>query len=135
MPLVVQERTSERVRGLYKRHPVMVTWWATRVEVRSGLARRIREEIRFDTAAADATVRKLSAVWNEVLASEDVRSEAERLLRTFPLRAAGALQLAAAMDASGGDPSTLPFVTLDRQLASAAARLGFRLSLNDLTQS
>ncbi len=48
-----------------------------------------------------------------------------RLLRTHSLRAADALQLAAARAASEERPDTLPFVTLDERLALAAQREGF----------
>ena len=41
------------------------------------------------------------------------------------LRAMDALQLAAALVACGNDPTTLPFVTLDRDLITAARAEGF----------
>jgi predicted nucleic acid-binding protein len=50
---------------------------------------------------------------------------ATRLLRVHPLRAADALQLAAAIIAAEDDPRSLPFVTLDDRLALAAEREGF----------
>jgi uncharacterized protein len=45
------------------------------------------------------------------------------------LRAADALQLAAAFVVSGSQPSTLEVVTLDERLASAARREGFVLTI------
>lgn len=48
-----------------------------------------------------------------------------RLLRIHELRAADALQLAAALVLAVFDPKTLPFVTLDACLATAAEREGF----------
>jgi len=51
-----------------------------------------------------------------------------RLLCTHPLRAADALQLAAAIAAAEEHPETLPFVTLDDQLAEAASREGFAIA-------
>jgi uncharacterized protein len=45
-----------------------------------------------------------------------------------PLGAGDALQLAAAITASEGDPSSLAFVTLDDRLAQAAAREGFPIA-------
>lgn len=50
-----------------------------------------------------------------------------RLLRLHPLRAADALQLAAALVLAEHDPRTLPFVTLDERLALAAEQEGFEL--------
>jgi predicted nucleic acid-binding protein len=41
------------------------------------------------------------------------------------LKAADALQLAAAQVASGDDPTSLPFVTLDKDLILAARAEGF----------
>jgi hypothetical protein len=43
------------------------------------------------------------------------------------LRAADALQLAAAITASEDRPETLPLVSLDRRLAEAAEREGFTI--------
>ena len=51
---------------------------------------------------------------------------AQRLLRLHPLRAADALQLAAAVVASEHEPRSLDFVCLDERLAAAASREGFR---------
>ena len=47
------------------------------------------------------------------------------LLRVHALRTGGALQPAAAIEASEGSPQTLSFVTLDDLLAEAAAKEGF----------
>jgi predicted nucleic acid-binding protein len=47
------------------------------------------------------------------------------LLRVHPLRAADALQLAAAIIAADSEPRSLAFVTLDDRLARAAEREGF----------
>jgi predicted nucleic acid-binding protein len=63
--------------------------------------------------------------WIEVEPTEEVRETARRLLRAHPLRAADALQLAAAFIAAEGRPPTLAFVTLDDRLRTAAAREGF----------
>lgn len=52
---------------------------------------------------------------------------AHRLLRVHPLRAADALQLAAATIAAERRPPTLTFVTLDDRLRAAADREGFRI--------
>jgi predicted nucleic acid-binding protein len=65
------------------------------------------------------------ATWQEVQPSEPLRDAARRLLRVHELRAADALQLAAAGAASEGRPMTLAFVCLDERLGSAAEREGF----------
>jgi hypothetical protein len=54
-----------------------------------------------------------------------VRERAERLLRVHPLRAADALQLAAALLVFGDKPRGRSFVTLDDALLQAARREGF----------
>ena len=63
--------------------------------------------------------------WAEIAPSARLRQTAERLLRVHPLRAADALQLAAAIVAADGDPETMAFMTLDERLALAARREGF----------
>lgn len=67
------------------------------------------------------------AAWHEVGASDAVRRTAARLLRVHALRAADALQLAAAIVASEGDPRTLQIITLDARLEDVAKREGFRI--------
>jgi predicted nucleic acid-binding protein len=53
------------------------------------------------------------------------RELANRLSRTHPLRAADAMQLAAALVAAEERPASLRLVTLDDRLADAARREGF----------
>jgi predicted nucleic acid-binding protein len=65
--------------------------------------------------------------WSEVTAADLVRHHAERLVQAHPLRAADALQLAAALVACEDDPAALEFATLDRTQAEAADREGFRV--------
>ena len=67
----------------------------------------------------------LSVSWQEVVPSGAVRNVAQRLLRVHPLRAADALQLAAATIASEREPASLEFVSLDERLNVAAQREGF----------
>ena len=75
--------------------------------------------------AAFERLARLSRMWQEAEPGDAVREVARRLLRVHPLRAADALQLAAAVLVSGGRPSTLEFVTLDDWLAAAARVEGF----------
>ena len=71
-------------------------------------------------------VRELSISWTEVLPTDSVRSQAERLLLRHPLRAADALQLAAAMLWVDAEPDGHPLITFDGRLAEAARGEGFR---------
>ncbi len=54
-----------------------------------------------------------------------MRDTARRLLRVHSLRAADALQLAAAIVAAHGEPASLGFVSLDERLCESAQREGF----------
>jgi len=69
----------------------------------------------------------LAVSWNEVEPGEMVRETAERFFRVHDLRAADALQLAAAFLASEGHPRTLEIVSLDHRLDAAAQLEGFEV--------
>ena len=58
--------------------------------------------------------------WDEVPPSVEVRQLALRLLRTHPLRAADALQLAAALTLSAAGLRGLHFACADERLKTAA---------------
>ncbi len=107
----------------------MVVWWSTGVECVSALARRERAgALPADQALlALATLDHLATAWQEVAPAESLRMTARRMVRVHDLRAANAFQLAAARAASEERPETLPIVTLDRRLALAASREGFRV--------
>ncbi|HET7882609.1 MAG TPA: hypothetical protein VFL55_17115, partial [Acetobacteraceae bacterium] len=72
-------------------------------------------------------LRQFADGWHEIEASETVRENAQRFLRVHPLRAADALQLAAAFAAAERRPASLQVVTLDERLADAARKEGFVL--------
>jgi len=129
LPLLVSEAHSERMVELLREDPAAAVWWSTPVECTSALARLEREGRMNDAAWGTASVRLLAASrgWTEVPPVERVRSQATRLLRVHPLRAADALQLAAAVVLADFEPRTLPFVTLDAQLGAAASREGFEV--------
>lgn len=78
-------------------------------------------------------LRGLTAAWLEVQPVDVVRRDAARLLRVHALRAADALQLAAALAAAENNPSALSIVTLDDRLAEAAEREGFPLMRERVT--
>lgn len=127
IPLLLLEPQSEAIAEELERDPDLVVWRLTEVECASAIARREREGSLDEREASDATDR-LAAIRSsshEVQPSARLRATAIRLCRTHPLRAADALQLAAAIAACDGNPATLPFVTLDGRLAIAARREGF----------
>lgn len=127
VPLLVEEPDSPQVTDLLSEDPVMVAWWAARVECASALRRREREG-RLTPADVRRSIQlldELSESWNEVLPVHSVRALGERAVAVHALRAADALQLAAAQTWSGNDPSGAELVCLDAQLRDAAAREGF----------
>jgi uncharacterized protein len=124
--LLVDEAGQARVRRYFDEDPAMIVWWGTRTECISALVRRERDG-SIDAAGVTAAVtrlRRLTDVWREVLPTNPVRDLAERMLRAHPLRAADALQLAAAVMTAADDPGALTFVSLDERLNEAAAREG-----------
>lgn len=127
--LLVDEPGHKEALAYVAQDPAMLVWWATPVECASALARREREG-SLDGAgsrAASARLRSLAEQWHEVLPTISLRHIAERMLRVHPLRAADALQLAAAMMAAEQDPPSLEFVCLDERLNDAATKEGFRI--------
>jgi predicted nucleic acid-binding protein len=102
-------------------------WWATRTECLSGLHRRVRagELNAKQFAVARQRLFRFDQAASVVVASEAIRSRAERLLGIHPLRSGDALQLAALLAAAEDRPADLPFVTLDERLAEAARKEGF----------
>ncbi len=129
LPLLLSEATSAAMLALVEQDPVILTWWGTRVECVSAVARLERQGL-ISGSDVKATLTRLGALserWIEVPALNDVRTHAARLLRTQTLRAADALQLAAAIVAADGANASLPFVTFDKRLAEAAEREGFEV--------
>jgi hypothetical protein len=106
----------------------MVVWWGSAIECASAIARLRRDGHLTALAEQDArglfdTVR---GTWFEVQPGDAVREQALRLLRLHPLRAADALQLAAALEWAGSPPEG-GFVTFDDRLREAAQREGFSI--------
>ena len=128
VPLLAEEPATAAAQRLYGEEPA-AAWWGTVVECASAVARLEREGSLTPSQAVEAFARldALHASWVEIEAGDEVREVARRMLRVHPLRAADALQLAAAWLASERRPSSLPFVTLDDCLRGAAAREGFPL--------
>ena len=129
VPLVLTEPTTKAVQTLAEKDSTIIVWWATEVECASAIARLERDDALDDTAATQAfqRLRQLAQTWHEVDASDPIREAAVRFLRVHPLRAADALQLAAAFLAAERRPSSLEIVTLDDRLAAAARKEGFTL--------
>jgi uncharacterized protein len=127
VPLLVRQRASARMRSLYRADASILAFWATRVECESAISRLEREGglQKRSAAAARARLDRFAATWHEVQPLDALGDNARRLLRVHELRAADALQLAAALAAAEGRPAGLALVSLDDRLAGAAEREGF----------
>jgi hypothetical protein len=127
VPLLLDEPGTDRARSLVADEAPIVAWWATPVECTSAVARRERTGALTAAEARIAleTLDTLGREWVEVPPTGGVRDDARRLVAVHDLRAADALQLAAARAASDGAPESIAFVTLDDRLALAASREGF----------
>jgi len=128
VPLLVQEAMTSTVTEILSNDRQMHVWWATEVECVSSLSRLEREKVPSSTI--EAALDRLSSFredWNEIGAGTRLRETAKRLLRVHALRAADALQLAAASALAEGDPASVTIVCLDDRLRDAARREGFPL--------
>ena len=127
--LLVEEPATQPLLELYRKDPVVMAWWGSMVECASAIARLGRDEDLTDADSGEAFDRlaSLSAAWHEIQPSDELRESAVRFLRVHPLRAADALQLAAAFTAAERRPSSLGFVCLDDKLVLAAKREGFNV--------
>ena len=127
VPLLVAEASTPRLQALAASDPDMLVWWGSGVECVSALARLERDDSLDPRTAVLALDRlnQLASGWHEVDPSDIVRETATRFLRVHPLRAADALQLAAAFIAAEQRPSSLEMLTLDDRLADAARKEGF----------
>ena len=129
VPLLMREPTTKTVQGRLEKDPTMIVWWATEVECASAIARLERDGAVDESVVTQAfdRLKQLTSGWHEVDPSDAIREAAVRFLRVHPLRAADAVQLAAAFIAAERRPSSLEVVTLDDRLASAARKEGFVL--------
>ena len=125
--LCLAQPESNRARRLLRAAPRLVVWWGTLVEATSSFE-RVRREGTAPSAECDRALARLAALsqgWIEVQPLDAVRSTARDLLSRYALRAADALQLAAALAWTRGRPRNRTFVTFDERLGRAATAEGF----------
>ena len=129
VPLCLDEPQSPRLRRLAEEDKSLVVWWTALIECYSTFARLRREGIlsRNEEDRARQFAVQLLAEWTEIEPSKKVREQAGRILLLHPLRAADALQLAAALVWADGYPAGHEFVCLDQRLRDVAHREGFRV--------
>jgi len=126
VPLCVIQGTTRSIVGLYKRYPAVV-WWATPVEIASALARlvRTREISSGDWAKARQVAAALADEWSVIQPSNALRTRATQLVDRYDLKAADAMQLAAALDWCENVPRGEIFLAADQKLREAAVLSGF----------
>jgi hypothetical protein len=126
IPLLLDEGQSTEMLRLYDADGAQTVWCLTEVEAASAIARKAREgTVAERENAARSQLRFLRERWIEVSSLESVRARALRLLSIHSLRAADALQLAAALVSCDERTESLPFVCLDDRLADAARKERF----------
>jgi uncharacterized protein len=127
------EDASVSVRKALDTDPRLALWWGTKVEAVSAIARMERtKEIRpHEVTELLANLDELLSQALQIPPVEGVRETACQVLRTYPLRAADALQLAAALVWMEHRPDGAGFVCLDRRLREAARREGFAVLPED----
>lgn len=128
VPLCVDQAPSPqafRFRGKYQ----VAVWWATHVEIVSALVRLLRRQeiTAFGYEQAKLQAEGLANLWRVIVPSANVAYDARALLELYPLRAADALQLAAALAWCEGKPHGNVFLTFDKRLREAAGLAGFTL--------
>jgi predicted nucleic acid-binding protein len=129
IPLCCQQPQSTAARQSARIYNTQIVWWGTVIETFSSIYRLTRKS-GLTVKEGQAAVKALAALqhkWNEILPSDEVRKTAERLLRTHPLRAADALQLASALVWCGAYPSGRVFICADARLSDAADKEGFNV--------
>jgi hypothetical protein len=129
VPLIVAQAASPQADGWLSQDPELALWTLTSVELASAIRRLVREGALGEREAntAEARADELIRASHVIVNVETVKSQARRLLRLHPLRAADAMQLGAALEWADGRPTGRLLHTLDTQLAFAAAREGFHV--------
>ncbi len=127
VPLCCHQTASLQAHQLARQCRRIIVWWVTSVEAHSALSRLLRDgEITSrDFRQAIKRLATLELSWWEVAPEQEVRATAKDLLNRYGLRAADALQLAAALSWCDEKPRRRPFICFDQQLAEAARKAGF----------
>ena len=128
VPLCVQQGSTADALGLAQRYDLAV-WWGTHVEARSAFERlfRMGQITMLQGVNAGLRLEQLRRRWSELQPADALRTQAEMFLTQYPLKAADALQLAAAWVWCSGDARTLVFISGDQQLLEGARQVGFQV--------
>ena len=127
VPLLLPEDHSAALTAQLAADKDPTIWWATPLECQSAIQRRHRDKPLPHAALLSATERLRAVVElvDTVAPTDEVRRRAARLVAVHPLRAADALQLAAALIWCEEQPHGEGFVSLDARLRDAARSEGF----------
>lgn len=130
VPLLMDEPESETMRALLLDDQAILASFITPIEVTSAIWRRLHKrelDLRSRTDA-ERQFANVSKNWFAVREYQRVTDTALDVLTRRRLRTADAIQLASAivsLEIGEQKPASLPFVTLDTDLASAAHEEGF----------
>jgi predicted nucleic acid-binding protein len=126
IPLCVPSQGGSEARHLLSQNKPVV-WWGSAVEIWSALARLGRQGVltasQWKSAGERLSLLRLSG--REVQPTIRVRDLAELQIDRYALRAADALQLAAALDWCNERPKRRNFLCCDQRLGEAAHQAGF----------
>lgn len=128
VPLCVKQNSTPQALDFESKY-LKAVWWATHVEITSALARLLRRQEIAGSLYAQAQLQAEghANLWQVVRPSAKVEREARALLELYPLRAADALQLAAALEWCEGKPRGRVFLSFDQRLSEVAGLAGFTL--------
>ncbi len=127
VPLLSNQPASGTITRLLREDTEIAVWWGAWVESAVAVS-RLKREGRLNDDGEDearATLDQLAEAWSEVRPTEEVRLLASLISREHPLKAADALQLAAALRWCGGETRGKSFVCLDERLRRTAQDEGF----------
>ena len=127
VPLCCLQTASFQARQASRTYSQQAVWWGTSVEAISSFNRLIREKLLTaqESQQAFSRLQYLRRRWDVVPPEMEVRDTAEKLLGSHKLRAADALQLAAALFWCRNFPRGQHFIGADNDLLAAAAMEGF----------
>ena len=129
VPVLIAEARSTEIVALLRLDRAPAIWWGSPAQCQSALHRRRREELLSAAGLAEALARleRHAEDIDVVAPTLRLRGRAGQALAAHPLRAADALQLAAALVWSGEAAAGEAFVCLDERLREAARREGFEV--------
>ncbi len=129
VPLVVQQARSSDAERWIAEDAGIVAWTLAATEMLSVIRRLAREGGLSARAANEADRLTVALVSHAQIVTdvELVKARAARVLRIHPLRAAGALQLSAALAWANDRPNGHVLHTFDTKLGRAAEAEGFRV--------